>query len=119
MANKLLENPSAATLYMREWRAKNSDHSKEYKRQWDRKRRELVITHYGGECACCGEDEFGFLAIDHVNGGGTKHRAEIGSGSHMVTWLINENFPEGYRVLCHNCNQAIGFHGSCPHSKDE
>ena len=29
---------------------------------------------------------------------------------------INSNsFPPGFRVLCHNCNQALGAYGYCPH----
>ena len=35
----------------------------------------------------------------------------------MISWLINERFPEGFRVLCHNCNQAIGYYGECPHAR--
>ena len=30
-------------------------------------------------------------------------------------WLLRHGFPEGFRVLCHNCNQAIGVYGACPH----
>ena len=28
-----------------------------------------------------------------------------------------EKYPPGYQVLCHNCNLAKGFYGSCPHQK--
>ena len=41
------------------------------------KRRLQALAHYGGECACCGEKRTEFLAIDHINGGGIKHRKEI------------------------------------------
>lgn len=30
-----------------------------------------VIEAYGGKCACCGVDNFEFLSIDHINGGGS------------------------------------------------
>jgi hypothetical protein len=76
-----------------------------------------VIAHYGGKCACCGEAEFEFLVIDHVNGGGTQHRLEVGSGSHFITWLLDNGLPEGFRVLCHNCNGALGHYGYCPHER--
>jgi len=26
-----------------------------------------------------------------------------------------QGYPTGFRVLCHNCNQAIGLYGYCPH----
>ena len=41
------------------------------------------------------------LSIDHINGGGTKHREVIGSG--FYHWLIKNNYPSDYQVLCMNC----------------
>lgn len=83
-----------------------------------------VLCAYGGQqpcCACCGETRIQFLAIDHINGGGTKHRKSIGvsSGHKFYLWLRNNDYPPGFRVLCHNCNQAIGSYGVCPHSIEE
>ena len=63
------------------------------------KRRELrreVVNHYGGKCACCGEVELKFLAIDHAGGGGNKHRRELKSKGGDGT------------VTC-------GAYGKCPH----
>ena len=99
---------------MARWRLKHPEYNT-YMRRWNRKRRETVLTHYGGHCACCGEDTYEFLALDHMNGGGEKHRSEVGQGSYMIAWIINNDFPEDFRVLCHNCNQAIGYYGHCPH----
>jgi hypothetical protein len=79
-----------------------------------RKSRQKCITHYGGKCECCGETIYEFLAIDHINGGGNKHRAEQSRPS-IVNWLSVNKFPEGFRILCHNCNSAIGYYGYCPH----
>lgn len=101
--------------YMRSYRAKRPN-LVAYHREWLRRRRETVLAHYGGSCACCGESEFGFLALDHIGGGGGQHRAEVGQGSRMVDWIIREGFPDGFRVLCHNCNQAMGYYGECPHA---
>ena len=82
----------------------------------------LVTTQYSDgntpvcNCPSCKEERIEFLCIDHVNGGGTKHRKELGmGGSTFYTWLIKNNFPDGYQVLCHNCNQSYGFMGYCPH----
>jgi hypothetical protein len=79
--------------------------------------RSEVIAYYGKTCFCCGEAEMRFLAIDHVEGGGTAHRQSLGSirGASFYRWLRNQGFPVGYRVLCHNCNTAIGLYGNCPH----
>ena len=81
------------------------------------KRRLDVLSHYSNgtvECACCGEKTYEFLAIDHINGSGLKHRKanEIKS---LHTWLRLNNYPSGFQVLCHNCNQAKACHGVCPH----
>ena len=82
-----------------------------------KERREAVLNHYGGRCVCCGEDEKCFLAIDHTDGEGNAHRKEINKyGSTFFKWLIDEDFPEGFQVLCHNCNMGKHLNGGkCPH----
>jgi hypothetical protein len=77
-----------------------------------------VLEHYGGRCVCCGEAHFEFLAIDHTDGGGEAHRAVVGQGSLMVDWIIENEFPSNFRILCHNCNQAMGYYGRCPHQNE-
>ena len=72
-----------------------------------------VLNHYSGGapiCACCGESTLEFLSLDHIEGGGTQHRRDTktGGGS-FYRLLIRESFPSGFRVLCYNCNLAIGF----------
>lgn len=71
-----------------------------------------VIAHYGGKCECCGEMEMVFLTIDHINGGGRQHRKE--TGSFLYQWLRRNGYPEGFQVLCFNCNFAKA-NGGCPH----
>lgn len=57
-----------------------------------------------------------FLCIDHIDGGGNKHRAEIKGD--FYRWLIDNNFPPGFQTLCHNCNMAKGLYGRCPHERN-
>jgi hypothetical protein len=89
-----------------------------------KRERWVVLIHYGGnppKCACCGEMRYEFLAIDHIHGGGIRHAKEIGiktGGRRMYHWLIKNNFPDGFRVLCHNCNLSMGFYGYCPHQSN-
>jgi hypothetical protein len=85
-------------------------------REMRRRARREALEHYGNKCSCCGEWRIPFLGIDHINGGGRKHRKAI----HMpiTVWLKRNNYPEGYRILCHNCNLAIGFYGACPHDSE-
>jgi hypothetical protein len=78
------------------------------------------VDAYGGSCACCGESRLEFLAIDHTNGGGNKWRKEMNfkRGRDTYRWLIKNNFPLGFRVLCHNCNVSLGHYGYCPHKRE-
>jgi hypothetical protein len=77
--------------------------------------RERVLNHYGHKCACCGEDRYEFLSVDHMNGDGAAHRRVIGGGKAIYRWLVKHNFPDGFQILCHNCNFAMGAYGYCPH----
>ena len=68
---------------------------------------------YGGcRCACCGVEHLIFLTIDHINGGGSKHRKRLTNNIYKV--LKDQGYPPGYRVLCFNCNWAE-YNGGCPH----
>ena len=78
--------------------------------------RKVVIEKYGGKCECCGEQNFEFLSIDHINGGGSKELSSSGLGN-FLRKLQREEKSSDYRVLCRNCNQSIGYYGFCPHKK--
>lgn len=79
--------------------------------------KDAAFAAYGGyECACCGEKEKAFLTIDHVYGGGCKHRKEIGSD--IYRWLRKNKYPPGFQVLCMNCQWGKkNCNGVCPHQK--
>lgn len=79
--------------------------------------RDFVLAHYGNKCSCCGESTREFLGIDHINGK-IPEQKHLG-GQSLCAWLIKNNFPEGFQVLCHNCNCAKGFYGICPHKKEK
>jgi hypothetical protein len=82
----------------------------------NRQYRTDALVAYGNKCACCGEVTTEFLGIDHIDGGGVQHRKELAlQGTHLYLWLKKEGYPEGFQVLCHNCNLAKGFYGVCPH----
>jgi len=96
--------------------------SRKKQREFRRKIKTIIITHYGGNpprCACCGEGHFEFLCIDHINGDGAEHRRKIGKtgGIQFYLWLIKNKFPTGFRVLCDNCNNSLGRYGYCPHRR--
>ena len=74
-----------------------------------------ALEAYGMKCTCCGESELKFLGIDHINGGGRKHRKEL--KGHFYQWLKVNKYPAGFQTHCHNCNLAKGFYGECPHKR--
>lgn len=82
--------------------------------------RTIVLNAYGGPwCACCGETMPECLQIDHINGSGNVHRRSLGlkcgGGNAFYQWLINNQFPPGYQILCASCNFAKGKKAVCPH----
>lgn len=93
-------------------------------RKWRWKVRCETISHYGKECICCGELNMKFLTIDHIKGGGNKHRREINnggvqSGYLMYAWLRKNNYPKGFQTMCMNCNWARQHNnGICPHKEE-
>lgn len=87
-----------------------------------------IVAAYGGICTCpgCKVSEPEFLTIHHVNGDGAAHRREIfpsgtaKGGFRFYLWLKRHGYPQDgrFELHCHNCNCAKGFHGYCPHERD-
>lgn len=127
--------------YYREWRKKNPEKVRLIQRRWyngnrtkklaktviaNRQRyhnlKQLALRKYSGEipqCACCGERTYEFLTIDHINGGGRKHRKSLnGYTGGLYGWLVNtRKKPSQFQVLCLNCNHAKYYYEKCPHKK--
>lgn len=82
-----------------------------------------AFTRYGGcSCACCGEKHIEFLEIDHIQNDGAEHRMRLGGknfvGLRFYKWLKRNAYPDGFQVLCGNCNSAKGRYGECPHERE-
>lgn len=89
-----------------------------YDRKFRRRLRADVLAGYGGKCVCCGTTHVEFLTIDHVAGGGTRHR-KLKGGHGVYVELRRLGYPAGYRIMCWNCNCSHGMHGYCPHKPEE
>lgn len=81
-----------------------------------------VLRHYCNnstprcQCPGCSEVNPRFLTIEHLYGGGKKHRRILKKAKQTIyTWLKKNNFPPGYGVLCWNCNCGLSAWGKCPH----
>jgi 5-methylcytosine-specific restriction endonuclease McrA len=140
----MFDKKARHTVYMREWRkkltpearaaflAKESARGKVYQKtasgrvahrasqmRFREKVRTEVLAHYGGKCACCGENEYEFLTLDHIIPVRHRELAKTGqpilSAHRLVLWLRKNDYPEGFQVLCYNCNHAKGLEGECPH----
>lgn len=56
-------------------------------------------------CNECGEQDIEVLCLDHINGGGNRELKALGvKGNVFYHWLAENDYPEGYQVLCANCN---------------
>lgn len=92
------------------------EHKKErnqYVRQYTLLLKEEVFNHYGHKCQWeegCDVTDSDMLQIDHINGDGFKDR-EMGirGGDRTYRHLINNGYPEGYRLLCANHNWKHKF----------
>ncbi len=111
-------HPSEMKAHSTKWRKEHPDERKAIMKRyylkhraaherWHAKLKLEVLYHYSNgtmKCASCGYTNPDALTIDHVKGGGGKHRREIHrSGSSFYVWLRHNGYPAGYQVLCANC----------------
>ena len=79
---------------------------------------EVLSAYSGGvpRCSCCGESIYNFLTMDHVDGNGALHKkwGRRLTGDNLYRWLRESGFPQGFQVLCFNCNCGRRL-GVCPH----
>lgn len=135
-----LENRDEQILKTTEWHNKNPEKVKQIKAKYRNTHRKNinrddgfrnyflkieVFSYYSKNsisCNCCGfhHPNIRFLTIDHIDNRGHSHRR---SGRRLLgvqtyRYLVNNNYPTGYQVLCWNCNSAKGTNkGFCPHKK--
>lgn len=104
---------------VRQWGRDNPEQKLASQAATHKKNRETIFARYGRVCCCCGEAREEFLTLDHVKGGGNKHRKEIGrTGNTFCGWLIRQGLPDGYQTQCYNCNRSRGHFGYCPHERE-
>jgi len=113
--NKIKYNTNRKNLYQQ-----NPEKFRQQTINHKRKLKNIVMIHYSKgvpQCNCCGELIMEFLTIDHILGRKNfNHDSKVG-GTALYRWLIKNNFPDGFQVLCFNCNITKYQYGICPHQK--
>jgi hypothetical protein len=83
--------------------------------RWNNKKQQVFAAYGGAICKCCGETLQLLLTLDHINNDGAEERKRLNRKS-LYGWLVLNNFPPGYVVLCFNCNIGKSLNGGiCPH----
>ena len=102
-----------ASNWNKDNKGKHNEHALSY---YYRLQNDAIMAYGGYVCACCGETEPLFLTIDHINNDGNKHRKQYQSGDGLYKWLKQHDYPEGFQILCMNCNHGKRRNnGVCPH----
>jgi len=106
-------NPEKINALNRAYRAAHPDEARSWTRKYRQSVRNAVFGHYGWSCVCCGSAAR--PTIDHINGDGREHRAELGNDDSwtLYVWLIRNGFPEGFQTLCSPCNRSKGDSPRC------
>jgi len=89
---------------------KASGQKSRYDIEYNNRVKKEALYHYGGntpKCVVCGYSNIEALEIDHMNNDGQSHRKEnnYASGRQTYIWLRQNNFPEGFQILCANCHK--------------
>lgn len=94
--------------------------------EYRRRRRRKIVELLGNQCACCGEKEYRFLTIDHINGLPEDHKEpknRNGRKSGITKYMLREmkadlnKFKNDYQILCANCHMATKDGLPCPHKE--
>jgi hypothetical protein len=98
-------NTEEIKIYWDKRRIEKKEDFKVKDKQKHFKKKIKVLEHYSNgtmSCNCCGETFLPMLQIDHINNDGAEHSKKIGNSLYL--WLIRNNFPLGFQVLCAVCN---------------
>lgn len=97
------DNRPKVNAFTKKKRDSNPDVVREYSRNWRQRKKDAIIDHYGGDCNLCHIVDREVLTLDHVMNNGAEHRRQVPI-SQMYSWVVKNNFPLDFRVLCFNCN---------------
>jgi hypothetical protein len=87
-------------------------------RTWEKLERS-VIKAFGARCQCCGFRDRRILEPAHITGACNPRCCQKhGQGTAFYQWLVDNNFPKGFGLLCPNCIAGRFRNGGrCPHEE--
>ena len=68
-----------------------------------------IINHYSKGKNCCEKcriKDIDVLTVDHLEGKGNQLRR--GKHKNLYAWIVRNDFPSGFQILCFNCNWKKG-----------
>lgn len=63
------------------------------------------------QCKGCPIKHISLLTIDHRK---PIKKLRGRAGPMIISWIIGNNFPKGFQILCGSCNLAKGVKSRCP-----
>jgi len=93
-------------MYQRSYRGRNKANILiQNKNRYQKLKYEVLSYYSSGEIKCkwCGFNDIRALVIDHIGNDGSSNRKTLMSSS-IYAYLKKNDFPNGFQVLCHNCN---------------
>ncbi|KKN03084.1 hypothetical protein LCGC14_1111110 [marine sediment metagenome] len=120
---KYRENPEKFRQTKRTWKEANPLRQKEIDKRSRLKLKSDALNAYSNGnpvCVCCGETEFEFLCLDHIENDGYKQRGVTGKGNSFYFWLRKNKYPQHLKVqvMCFNCNWSKKLGGVCIHKRN-
>jgi hypothetical protein len=78
-------------------------------RKYQIKIKKIIVNHYTKgkmKCELCPEDTWEIFELHHPELNGKKDRENVNgaTGTKFYRWVIKNNFPKGYMILCPNCH---------------
>lgn len=103
------------------WKKNNPTKAAEHTRRVNQSRKIKVLNYYcltdKLQCNKCGFKDTRALCLDHINNDGFRQRKIGITGTAMYLWVIKNNFPKGFQVLCANCNLIKEIEFKCQRYK--
>ena len=108
------KNKGKKALWNKLWIENNRERYYALKYNFRDRNKKACIAHYSNgtmECNYCGFNNIYALCLDHINNDGAKWRKDNftssrgnNGGSNTFNRVKQLGFPEGFQVLCANCN---------------